>query len=361
MYKKIRRRLKFLFFKTYNIIGSRDHLSLVPQDKEILVHEAELTHPAPANIEQIREVWKPEPHWLTYKTNNVYLNYFPDVLVSVEGIIFKGTNAYAGSYVYPAFYEKFGVNYLLQNYKGRNMVRLDPSHEYLLVHDHWSASNYFHWICDAIPKLALFKKRYPGKKVKVLLPSTVPRYITDSVALYGFAIEYILPDQYILAEKLWHVDYLAASGFASPYLYETVETLVSRRGQNKHRKIYISRALSSKRSLENESELIDLLKNKGYEICYTEKMSLEEQIKTFSEADTLMSCHGAGLTNMIFMPEDSKIIEIGYEDIRKQPVCYWALANILRDTYYYVPTPSTGADSFVLNDRSLLMIREILG
>ena len=40
----------------------------------------------------------------------------------------------------------------------------------------------------------------------------------------------------------------------------------------------------------------------GFETVYTEELSFAEQVRLFSETRCLVSIHGAGLTNLMFMP-----------------------------------------------------------
>ena len=46
------------------------------------------------------------------------------------------------------------------------------------------------------------------------------------------------------------------------------------------------------------------------------------QIKTYSQTDVLVGLHGAGMTNMVFMPPGSLVVEIvGKFDGRMLPLC----------------------------------------
>ena len=46
------------------------------------------------------------------------------------------------------------------------------------------------------------------------------------------------------------------------------------------------------------------------------------QIRTYASTDILIGLHGAGLTNIVFMPPNSLVIELAAQfDGRMQPVC----------------------------------------
>ena len=53
-----------------------------------------------------------------------------------------------------------------------------------------------------------------------------------------------------------------------------------------------------------------MLNLKGWETVVLEKMSIQEQMKTFAEASQVMAAHGAGLTNLLWCQPGTKVIEI---------------------------------------------------
>lgn len=91
----------------------------------------------------------------------------------------------------------------------------------------------------------------------------------------------------------------------------------------KFRNIFISRERYNQRYLEkihelksqqryykDEKRLEDFLKSEGYEIVYAEDYGLIDQIKLFSEAKTIASVSGAGLFNLLWSNQNTKVIEI---------------------------------------------------
>ena len=76
-------------------------------------------------------------------------------------------------------------------------------------------------------------------------------------------------------------------------------------------KIYIRREDASYRKILNESDLIDKLKKKGFEIINPQHFEILVQMKIFSNAKVIISPHGSNLTNIIFSQKGTRVIEIG--------------------------------------------------
>ena len=99
-------------------------------------------------------------------------------------------------------------------------------------------------------------------------------------------------------------------------------------------KIYISRAKAPKRKILNEEEIISILVSLGFEIIYMEDLDFFSQVKLMSECKYLVSLHGAGLTNELYLPETAKVFEIRHPK-DKLNNCYYLLATALSLKYYY--------------------------
>ncbi|WP_036479483.1 DUF563 domain-containing protein [Myxosarcina sp. GI1] len=124
----------------------------------------------------------------------------------------------------------------------------------------------------------------------------------------------------------------------------------------KSRKIYITRKTSIRKVL-NEPEVIEFLTEHGFETVDLAEFSIAEQAKLLNSASAVVAVHGAGLTNVVFCREGTKVIEIFPQDYVK--LTYWGLCNILNLDYYYaigeVEQSVDESDDYAARQQNLLI------
>jgi capsular polysaccharide biosynthesis protein len=99
-------------------------------------------------------------------------------------------------------------------------------------------------------------------------------------------------------------------------------------------RIYISRRSAGRRKIGNEDELTQIFRKFDFRLIRAEELSFEEQVKLISRARYLVSNHGAGLTNMLFMRDGGSVLELRHvSDYINN--CYFILASALDLKYYY--------------------------
>ena len=109
-----------------------------------------------------------------------------------------------------------------------------------------------------------------------------------------------------------------SSIFRSPasrrLLSETVEAMASHSrpfpATGRTRRLFVSRGDAKKRRLINEDKVLARLERFDFEVVTPGRLPLADQIGLFSEAQIVAGPHGAGLTNLIFMPAGGSVIEI---------------------------------------------------
>lgn len=101
-------------------------------------------------------------------------------------------------------------------------------------------------------------------------------------------------------------------------------------------KVYLSRNKGAKRVLLNEEKLLSDIQKAGYRVIHSEQLSVRDQVNIFCRCSELFSIHGAGLTNMLFMEPDSKVVEIRNKINDHMNNCFLALSDTLGHKYLYL-------------------------
>lgn len=81
--------------------------------------------------------------------------------------------------------------------------------------------------------------------------------------------------------------------------------------------LFISRRDTNTRQIENEPDLIHLLKNYNFKIETLDGKTFEEQQNLFNKSKIIITMHGAGLTNLLFSAKNSIVIEITMDFLNK--------------------------------------------
>jgi len=205
-------------------------------------------------------------------------------------------------------------------------------------------TNYHHFIADLLPLIYLAKREgIISNQVPLVLPYYYLKYdyIKDILSLLQIPNS-IIPQGRVgiiskavifKTPKISHFQPRLFAGLRS-YFFEKFN---KPKGGLNFQKIYISRAKATRRNITNEDELIALLISRGFRVLYTEQLSIQEQISIFCNCKVLISLHGAGLTNMAFMPQNSTVIEL--RALTAETSIYnlfWHLSSACHLKYYYL-------------------------
>lgn len=105
----------------------------------------------------------------------------------------------------------------------------------------------------------------------------------------------------------------------------------------------------NKRNIRNLFDLRDELKRRFPQEKWIvfDSMPFEETVKTFQRAKIIIGAHGAGLSNMIFAPKGTPIIEISPSDMFN--ACFWHLSWTLGNTHYLIASKSSDPPTYTMN------------
>ncbi|MGH9928638.1 MAG: glycosyltransferase family 61 protein [Pyrinomonadaceae bacterium] len=264
-----------------------------------------------------------------------------NVGASAEGVLFQGGKMLPESFAFPANRENWKrrsvLKFMLSNHLLRRRRRFDRISVW--VTDDWSAG-YFHWLADVLPRLLTVCERL--KDSVLLLPPGYKQLEFVQASLKPFSIgnvEYIGASEALLCKQLLLPTQTAPSGHYNEELIREVRSLQVDCYANDVRarandRIYISRSQAPKRRVSNEAEVIEVLRQFDFRIVQTEDLSFAEQVRMASRARYIVSNHGAGLTNILFMNPGSSVLELRCANDRVNN-CYFTLASALSLNYFY--------------------------
>lgn len=304
----------------------------------------------PRNIDKIKQgLRKNFNKKNSFKSKYIFLleNYF----VSYYGVVFKNFRLFIPSLVHPKWNVQVIsslrtniVSFLLQQWRS-NVIKIDNDEQnpVAIIYELWSATNYYHWICDSLPRLLLLKEMH--QSCTILLPSPIPEYVKLTVEWFGFENILEISDDSIYKINYVIIPELTAGIAAQNELMMKQVRSILREKYNTTRnrglvlaknasRVYSSRRLAKFRKIVNGHDVIKLLEKYNFSIIDFDKCSFLEQIEIMSKADFLIGVHGANLTNMMFMKNESSIIEIMNEELFNP--CYYHLSSSLNMNYNYL-------------------------
>lgn len=206
----------------------------------------------------------------------------------------------------------------------------------LVATDRFS-NGYFHWVTETLPRLWWYRDLLP--QFELLLPGFALRfrYMRESLALFPELATRVVPAhrRWWLSEAV-HLPPLALTGNYRPELMQELGAAWRSQvqPQKPFRKLYLSRSQALRRRVVNEAEVRQTLEAQGFETIHFEGWSFADQVKILAETTHLVSNHGAGLTNMLFMVPGTQVTEIRLRGDAHNN-CYFSLARALNLEYHY--------------------------
>jgi hypothetical protein len=190
--------------------------------------------------------------------------------------------------------------------------------------------NYYHFLMDVIPRLAIAEQcreitlpdrwYVPTKRpfqrelllragvpeAKWVDPGQTPDVIADTLVVPG------LPST-IVRNPPWVVAFLR-------------ERLLSRPPSPSHPGVYVTRGSDrNNRSVRNEADVVAMAAGHGLTPIDPGQMTVDAQIEAFSTARLIVAPHGAALANLVFAATGATVIELFPAGYARPD--YWKLAN----------------------------------
>lgn len=213
----------------------------------------------------------------------------------------------------------------------RQRIRvLSGAEEYLSLFDGWT-SNHYHLHADLMPRLLYFGAAERAR-MTLILPDTpyIRGVILTVLRLFDLSFKdllFVKSGEILFCKRCWFVSKPVVPGFSYPALVQALRSrLRVSQGLVGPKRIYVKRNNARFRAVLNSAEVEQVATEYGFDIIDFDRYPLEEQTQLVSQADVLMGMHGAGLTNLLYMPTGSTVIEFRYQGPHHNH-CYWHLAS----------------------------------
>jgi hypothetical protein len=257
-------------------------------------------------------------------TNSVVFNYFKIVKETCIGE--ENYKKYSKGF-------KFFFKFIFPKFNFSNK-------KFILITDEWT-SNYYHWHIFALAKLLKFKEKGFFKNYYLILPKKYLSYpyALKSLEKIGFPVEKIVFLRRKSNIKVNELAIIKNFTHQNPEAFNQIREILAIKknysisyGSN----IYISRSKQVLRFIENEEEVMKVLEKFGFKKVIMEDYSYQQQIEISSQAKFLISSHGAGMTNIMFMEKNSYLLELATKPYPSKPVTdYFKLSSMLNINYLY--------------------------
>ena len=203
---------------------------------------------------------------------------------------------------------------------------------------HWrTAHNYYHFFVDFFaPFLFFIQKNNLNIENTFLHPNKFKHKFKFE---YNSILKELGINQGFENMEIIHFDNKKVDTETIPYLIRFIDEYKVSRLIKKEttKKIVFIKRRKEKRSIINEEQLIKELKNRyTYEVfdVYFEDLSFVDQVNIVCGCNLLVGCHGAGFTNLLFMNENSNVLDLVPEHCFQLEGCYSKLCSLKNINYY---------------------------
>ena len=192
-------------------------------------------------------------------------------------------------------------------------------------------NNYWHWLTDVLPKLALCNKAISLKKIDFfLLPSLLKKFQNETLDCLNIPERKRISSEkfrHIKAQELIITDHpVVVSGRATEDIQNIPRWIIQwlkdnflnqhiTSNEETKKKIYIDRSSTTKkdlpqRSIINEDEVKNYLIENNFISVKLHETNFKEQVDLFHKAECIVGLHGAGFANIVFCKPKTKVIEL---------------------------------------------------
>jgi hypothetical protein len=253
--------------------------------------------------------------------------------------------------------------------------------------------NYFHWVTEALPRLVQIVDKYIAQKniswdnFVFLLDYGLPSQCLASIKIIlNREVEYesiksgekMYCNQLVYCTPLW-LSLDNTKGLPNPKkeffvdehsLRELRQKIITNYDRDaplytENKRIYLQRLNNTLRPIKNIYAVEMILHKYGFDFLNVGSLELNEQIKLFQNVDVVIGVSGASFTNILFMRENSKVINFYPSSSPTNYYIFQPLADASSvDLIHFLTTPTDNSnnvhgESFIDVDRLENMLKAL--
>jgi hypothetical protein len=200
--------------------------------------------------------------------------------------------------------------------------------------------NHSHWLTAHLPKLLVLRERDALGEVVLPTDEHLTPTLRGSLDLLG-----LKPDDFARFDparplRVGELTLVLNDRFRPQLLHMVNEAFTLETASPPSRRVYISRERAKRRKLVNEPEVWGCFERHGFEKVLMEDLDFEGQVRLMNQTAVLAGPHGAGLTNLLFMPRGGAVLEIADPGFANPN--FYATASAMEHAYWWLRAESVG-------------------
>lgn len=216
---------------------------------------------------------------------------------------------------------------------------------YVSLVSRW-ADNYAHWMLEVVPRL-WYRDVYPELRgLPILVPALTRPFQQETLAALGVAGQCVpYADAFVRFERLYSPTFIAPGGYAPRQVHWLRDAFYRAFGvspsERPGRRLFVSRQNARGRRCLNHDAVEAHLRARGFETVVLEALSVREQVAAFADAAVVVAPHGAGIANLVFLPDGAAVVELAPRSVL-HPIA-WVLSKAAGCRYGAVFSADSGA------------------
>jgi capsular polysaccharide biosynthesis protein len=201
------------------------------------------------------------------------------------------------------------------------------------------SNNFHHWNFDVLPRLDLLARAGHLKDIdKFIIHHSGLKFQLEGLSKFDIKAGQIINPKghaefFIEAETLFIPSLPEDLGTISPWVIKFLRKtfLGNKSFLKQEKKLFLSRRHAPSRKIINQQDVSREIFSRGFQEFIPEDFSMEEVAEHFCGAMAIVSVHGSGLSNLPFIEQGTKVLDI-MAPYHQDPY-YWMMCNQRKGKY----------------------------